>query len=354
MRLNRVLMRLGVAVAISTSAAAGGIAATRVQINQPANTFTIDSSTRSGGISRPQARPQFTRPHDNGSDAAGRTPEESKPAPRTNMGGITRPQSAPPPPAGSPAVNTGGITRPGTAKSPEAGTVFSRNSPVDVAIAKGHSAQALAQFRSDQAKFKAPPIGVPQSRQAAQDSRVWRTYGSHWGTEHDYYAARDAAFARSPRYHVYWENPPVYVVHARPSYGSFSGAFLGSLLAVGIVDGVMNASYADWAYSHRNDEAYRQWHNDMVEQAQSDPDVQQRLDLLDAKVNALQAENAPVTDKLPEDVDPSFVVSQDTVMMATTQESSSHWMLITVSSIVIVLGLAFIYMLTRRRSTLAI
>lgn len=298
--------------------------------SRPSSSSSPHSS--SGGISRPSGHSMDSSPPPN---TVGRS-----------SGGVSRPTATVTP------QGTSGISRPGSTAN-GGGTVLRANtSAVDRAVAKGHSAAALTAFRAEQAKYKAPPIGVPASRQAARESPVWRQYGSQWHNDRDYLAARQRAITQAPpAVHIYYTNPPVYVANARPSYGSFSGAFLGSLLAVGIVDGMMNHSYAEWAYSNHNDPYYQQWYADMQQQAQDNADLRARLDVLNAQVQQLQAQNAATSNALPNGVDPSLVVAQSTALQATAEPSGTSFGMIALYTVVILLllGTGFVSFARRRQ-----
>jgi hypothetical protein len=83
--------------------------------------------------------------------------------------------------------------------------------------------------------------------------------------------------------------------------------------------------YDQWAYSHWNDPGVQAWREDMSRQAQNDAELRAKLDTLNAKVTELQAQKAPVTEALPEGIDPSLVVAPRTVMLATASSGFNWW-----------------------------
>ena len=231
---------------------------------------------------------------------------------------FTKP-SLPPPTATitKPPLSQGGVSKPTiTSAAPPA-----PRSAADTAIAKGQSQQAYQRFQADQQKFRAPPAAAPPDTKAAQQTPAWRQYGSRWHSADSYYAAREDALRRAPSVRLYYEHPPVYVLQGRPSYGAYAGAFLGGVL----LDRIMQPSYAQWAYSHANDPGFQAWRDDMQRQAADNADLRAKLAQMDAQVAQLKAQNAPTSEALPEDVDPSLVVAPQTVMMATA--STTHWWL---------------------------
>lgn len=145
---------------------------------------------------------------------------------------------------------------------------------------------------------------------------------------------------------MYYEHPPVYVLAGRPSYGAYAGAFLGGML----LDRIMQPSYAEWAYSHANDPGFQAWYGDMQRQAADNADLRAKLGELDQQIAALKARNAPVSEALPDDVDPSLVVAPQTVMLATAK-SSDWWLYIVaiVLTVIVAFFLACIY-ISRRNS----
>lgn len=304
--------------------------------------------TRSDPGSSSISRPQAELPRSTGSISR---PQNNDTSPATTTGSITRPGAATP-------ATTSSITRPGTVTGSAQPTVAQRAPPsaVDQAIARGQSKTALTAFRADQEKFKNPPIGVPESQQAARASPVYQRYGSGWRSADDYYASRNAALQRMPPDRaIYWREPPIYVREARPAYGPYSGLFLGSLLGAGAImaiDSAHASTQAQWAYSHYNDPGYRQWHDDMIAQAaaRNDDELRQRIAALDNQVADLKAKNAPTSEALPEGVDPSLVVAPHTVVMATTPEGSSHsWITILVITMLVVIVVLVLILLSRRR-----
>jgi len=200
-------------------------------------------------------------------------------------------------------------------------------SEADKAIARGQSKQAYQQFLTEQNKFKTPPVAAPVNRQTAQQSSVWRSYGTtasgaRWTSADDYWAARNRALTTMPRtVNNYYTNPPVWVRNGPPSYGGFSSNFLGGVL----LGAAGTALYDSWAYSHRTDPGYIAWHRDMERQAQDNDELRQKLTLLDTRVAELEAQKAPVSDKLPNDIDPSLVVAPDTALLATANEGTNWW-----------------------------
>ena len=242
----------------------------------------------------------------------------SKPSmsmPHASAPAFTKP--TPPPPSSSsftkPPLGGSGITRSVPATPPR--------SAADTAMAKGQSQQAYRQFQSEQQRFRAPPAAAPSDTRAAQQTSAWRQYGTRWHSADSYYAARQSALQRSPSVRMYYEHPPVYVLQGRPSYGAYAGAFLGGVL----LDRIMQPSYSQWAYSHYNDPGFQAWRADMQNQAADNAELRDKLAQMDAQVQQLKAQNAPTSEALPDDVDPSLVVAPQTVMLATA--SSHHWWL---------------------------
>jgi hypothetical protein len=202
-------------------------------------------------------------------------------------------------------------------------------SAVDRLAQRSNSKAAFAQFQQERTVYKAPPVGEPANQKAAQSSTAWKQYGSGWKTSDDYYARRNAAFARQPDFQRYYVSPPIYI--NRPSYGGYAAAFLGGVM----LDHIMNPGYASWAYSHQSDPGYEAWHQDMMHQAQDNEELRTKMATLDQQVADLKAKNAPISEALPPDVDPSMVVAPSTVLVATTSESSGHPILYTILGIVI-------------------
>jgi hypothetical protein len=193
-------------------------------------------------------------------------------------------------------------------------------SQADLAISRGQSKTALRQFDAEQQRYKAPPVAPPPSPQAARQSPIWTQYGGQWRTADQYYAARRRAEQQlPPQVQNYYTSPPSYVSAGPPAFGNLSSAFLGA--AIGMIG---TSAWDNWMYSHRNDPDYRAWHNYIQEKATDDPDLKAKLDKLDARVNELEAEKAPTTNKLPDGVDPSLVVAPQTAMLATAS-SGFNW-----------------------------
>lgn len=199
-------------------------------------------------------------------------------------------------------------------------------------MAQGHSADSLSNYRAQQSAFKSLPVGAPATPQQARSNPYYVRYGSRWNNSDSYFRDRNRYLDGLPADRAaYWRHPPPYVVNARPSYGSFSGSFMGSLAGAAVGTMIGNAmsyhvddSYARWAYSHRNSSEYQQWHEDMMAQAGSDPDLGLRMAALDSAVNhEVQVGTAVDENALPDGVDPSMVVSADTVMMATSSASDA-------------------------------
>lgn len=305
-------------------------------------TFVADAATvsRSSSSSSPPARTQSPPP------APARPPAAERGG---NSVGRAAPAPVPPPGAvqAPPRIGGNAVGRaaapPGKPPPPVAA---SAPTAVDKRMTQGHSQNALNAFRADQAKFKAPPVNVPPTRAAALQTPAMRQYGTHWGNADQYYAARTSAMGRlPPSYGSYWNSPPHYVL-VRPSYGSYSSVFLGSLLGVAAGVAVIDAGSAMWAYSHRHDNDYIAWRNEMMVQGQSDPTVLARLNQLDQQVGDLEQRGVqPDIEALPEGIDPSLVVAPETVLMATSEEESQNplgWGTAIIGTVGGVLFLAFL------------
>ena len=234
---------------------------------------------------------------------------------------FTKPTIAAPPPQTSFTKPPLPSPTPSFTKPPSTTVTAAPRSGADTAIAKGQSQQAYRQFQNEQQRFRAPPAAAPSDTHAAQQTSAWRQYGTRWHSADSYYEARQRALQGSPSVRMYYEHPPVYVLQGRPSYGAYAGAFLGGVL----LDRIMQPSYAQWAYSHYNDPGFQAWRADMQNQAADNADLRNKLAQMDAQVQQLKAQNAPTSEALPEDVDPSLVVAPQTVMLATA--SSHHWWL---------------------------
>ena len=304
-----------------------------------AATPSVHGFARPSLPSHPDTSHGFAKPHVP-------PPSESDLAPQPQAHGFVKPQLQSP--------QGTGFAKPGTTTATAAPRLISPpRSVVDSTIAKGQSKTALAQFDADRQKYKAPPVGGFQTPQAAQQSPVWRQYGARWGSADDYYAARRAAQSRlPPQAAIYYTAPPVWVSAGPPSYGPFSSHFLGGVL-LGMAG---TLAYDQWAYSHHTDPAYIQWHEDMERQAEDNAELRDKLNTLDARVADLQAQNAPVTDKLPDDVDPSLVVAPETVMMATSKAGFRWWLwvpLILIGGAAAFIGASLLVANNRRKGSYA-
>jgi hypothetical protein len=221
-----------------------------------------------------------------------------------------------------------------------------------LAISRSQSAAALNQFRADQNKFKAPPAAPPVSPQTAQQSNAWRAYGANrWNNADSYWAARRQAEQRlPPQWNNYYRSPPSWVSSGPPSYGSWAAPFLGGLL----VGGLATKAYDTWAYSHWNDPGVMQWRQDMERQAQDNAELREKLDGLNARVAELQKANAPKTDALPDNIDPSLVVAPQTALLATASSGTNWWIWGPLTAVLLVVGfLALSVWVSRNRQRLA-
>jgi hypothetical protein len=268
------------------------------------------------------------------------------------QGDFTKP-GQPQAPAASTAQRQGDFTKPG---QQPAGVVARQTPPPprsasDVAIAKGHSKMALTQFDNDQKKYRQPPVSAPASQQAARQSAAWHNYGTRWRSADDYYAARSAAYARlPPQVQVIYVHPPVWVSNGPPAYGSWAAPFLGGMLV-----GASVGAYDNWAYSHWSDPGVIAWRQSMAQQAQDNAELRAQLDTLNQRVADLQAQHAPVTDALPDGIDPALAVAPETVMLATAKSGFNWWWIWTpLIAIVLVIGFGMLCIsISRNRQRLA-
>ena len=131
----------------------------------------------------------------------------------------------------------------------------------------------------------------------------------------------------------------------RPSYGSFAGAFLGSMV-----------SNALFAHNHADDPYYQQWRRDADERAKSDDKLKAQLDDLDRQVKQLEEKGEPKDPSyVPKDVPPEVIYSDDVL---TTGSSTGWGWLVTVLKILVGLTLivgamAVVASLRKRRGSYA-
>lgn len=228
--------------------------------------------------------------------------------------------------------------------------VASQPSAVDRIAQRSASQDAYRRYQQERTVYKAPEVGAPVDRAAAQSSTVWRSYGSRWNNADSYYAARSNAFAQNPSYEHYYREPPRYI--DRPSYGGYAAAFLGGM----VLDHITEPSYANWAYSHQDDPGYRAWLDDMNTKANdpNNPDSEElraKIATLDAQVAQLQAQHATKSDALPPGVDPSLVVAPSTALVAVSKPEG-HPILWSIAGILLAVALFFagcVYISARKR-----
>lgn len=109
-------------------------------------------------------------------------------------------------------------------------------------------------------------------------------------------------------YHGHYYSVPMYYHPYHDTYGTLNAFFLGAMLSH-----AMQPNYYNWAYAHYNDPNYLAWHADMVNQSQQNADLAAQLSVLDAKVDQLRAQNAPVQQ--------NTIPTQDTEVNPTSNQS---------------------------------
>lgn len=132
----------------------------------------------------------------------------------------------------------------------------------------------------------------------------------------------------------------------RPSYGSFAGSFLGSMI-----------SNALFAHHHSDDPYYQQWRRDADERARTDEKLRTQLDDLDRQLKQLDAKGEPKDpDYVPKDAPPEVVYSDEvlTAGHGSTQETIFASVFGTlVTALALSIGGVIIFMLIRRRKAFA-
>ncbi len=262
-----------------------------------------------------------------------RAPLQATPGPTTTQQGVLRP--------GQPLPQQQAATPP---KAP----VVLPQSAVDKNIARGQSQASLQAFKASQIPAPKPAVDSPQTRQQAMANPAVSRYATNWHSSDQYFASRNAALGRlPPQQQAYWAHPPAVII-VRPSYGGYSAAFYGTLLGYGVATAI-DASYYNWAYAHRYDPAYVQWHADIVAQAQQNAEVQEKLAALDAQMAQMQQQGVVGNPnvELPNGVDPSMAVAPETAMLATSVEETAPgglgflgWSLI-IAGVLVTLGVVF-------------
>ena len=222
--------------------------------------------------------------------------------------GIGKPSS--PPPAVSapppPPKQQFGIGKP-TAPPPVASTTppaAAPKAPVDTtsrAAARSQSREAFAKFQQDQKKYEKPPTPVNYNKV--------RTNPTFAATENRFRvngqfdrAAYRSAYDRDVRLiTVIPRDRYVYIEHGSPNYGPWSPHVFWGLLGTSLIISDINAQ---WAYAHRNDDAYRLWREDALRQANNNAELRGQIAALDARIAQMQANNTPVvnTPALPEGI----------------------------------------------------
>ena len=274
--------------AVSAPPATAGLGASKPGTQAPSEASSPPLSPTAGlGVSRPGTQPQQ---------------QQASPPQATAGLGVSKPGQQP---ATNPQPTAGlGASKPGTQPAaavntpPQSGP---RPPPGILATAstKQMSAQSLRQLDADKARANAPaqPVNVAAARQDPVFAQARSSYG---GDTSRYYSDRTAAMGGWRTSHV------IYVHDMRPNYGIYDVLFLATL---------MEASNANWAYSHHNDPWYSDWHADQMRQAANNEQLRAQMAQMDAKIAELERDKAPVMapGALPPGVSPAIAIAPETM-----------------------------------------
>jgi len=212
--------------------------------------------------------------------------------------GFTKPAlpgSAPSqPPSAGPSVAKSGAALPPS------------GSPLDQAATRQSSKAALDRYETEKHQSKYQPS--PWDHEAAARDPVYARANSRYRSADDYYAQRDRDLS-----HLNYRTPQNIFIYnnMRPNYGFWDGLFLSMLLTH-----AMEPGYSDWAYAHRQDPAYQQWHQDALTLAEQNGELKAQVAALDNKVSEMQAKGvAPQSaDQLPPGVSEAVAVAPTAVV----------------------------------------
>jgi hypothetical protein len=247
-----------------------------------------------------------SRPSSYGSFSRSSSPSVSKPSGYGTFG------------ASKPAASPSGYGKFGSSKPTQPSTGYGafgggrstqaspsvKSSPSQAAWARSQQADSAARdAKQALAKFRTPAPPAP-ARDKIAASPVFGRYvaspgaiGTRPQVQHVTY---QTYIIQRQSYYSNWHTP-AYVYGYSPSYGMWDAMFMWYLL---------DRLDSDTYYNHRQDADWQRWRVDADRQAQSDAAVRAKLDQMDAKINAMQAQGVKVDPAyVPAGVDPSVAMA---------------------------------------------
>lgn len=318
--------------------AAVGTAAVAVQAAGSSEAEARSSGSRSsGGYSRPSVRTPSVGSGGYGRPSSPSGARSASPSRTPSVGGALFGRSG--------SASSGGYTRPrssGTVAPPPP-------SAGDSAISRQGSAEALNRYRTPppSAPVPAPAPRSPSSSRSSSSSPPpsggW-SGGSAGGFR--YPAPPRTPSARPPAarpdlYRGYGWTAPAYALNGPRRFGIWDGLFLWFML-----DTLTRPGHAAFFHDNADDPGYRAWRAEAEAQARSDPQVREKLAVLDASL-AQQAGSPREPGRLPPDIPAEVAQGADGAPAGTDSGGSGAVALVL---LIVLAGLAVVVLVKTRRS----
>ncbi|MFP5257712.1 MAG: hypothetical protein ACLGQH_01695 [Acidobacteriota bacterium] len=248
-------------------------------------------------------------------------PSGSAPAaPTPAQGGASKPAS------GGSWSNSAGTSAASGPDSAKGKSSFAASG--QAAVQKEASVKAYNDYKG---KFAKPDNPVRDNDTAAatgpRPTRTWDNYQDYRSYRDDYYAGRG------------W-SAPGYAYRSFPSFGIWDAMFLWFMLR--------QASGPSFLYNHQNDPGVQAFRQEADKLAASNADLKKQLAEVDAKVEQMRKDGAPVDPKRLEGVDPSVALAAEQVVNENPARSSRFGSWLWIAGAGAAVAVLFL-LLTRRR-----
>jgi TRAP-type uncharacterized transport system substrate-binding protein len=254
------------------------------------------SGGRSGGSSSFGGSKSFSSTTSSKSSPA-TTPSRVTPAAPPSSGGYSRTPLAPAAKTAGPS--SGGYSR---AAVPSAPITLKSASSFDSKTVKtaqvDRSQKSLAEYKAEQAKFKAPPVPAP----ANKTSGVYGSATTYGRFDHGSYRDRRDSFYRTSSY-----TAPTYVYNTAPSFGMWDGMFWWWVMS----NSSHNASAASMAHNYQADPGYLAWKREAEKLSTDNAELKAKLEAHNKVV--LAQTGKPDPSFMPKDIPANVMLSAETI-----------------------------------------
>ncbi len=172
---------------------------------------------------------------------------------------------------------------------------------------KRRSAESLARYRTEQSRFKNPPVDANQN---FSNNSLYQKSKVYSGFDYNTYQNRQDGFFKNQGY-----RPPVAAFGGSPSFGVFNALFLYYML-----DHMKDKNVAAAAYHNWDDPGFKKWREEVEKQSKDNAELKAKLAEMEKQVQQFQG-TPREPGNLPPGVPPEVAVAPNVLAGKKAEEA---------------------------------